>query len=139
MVTGVWGNFCSSAGSADYFATYIYDEKGAASLHPAPQSGEGGPRCVAARWKGRRPHGWPRRRMPPCMFGRPNQPKLRGASRPVATGLDADGRDRMPPGCLAPWWSKGPSVLRLLSSTDDREHVPHARQGSVRTRDQGQV
>src|ERR1700722_13826739 len=49
MVTGVWGNFCSSAGSADYFATYIYDEKGAASLHPAPQSGEGGPRCVAAR------------------------------------------------------------------------------------------
>src|SRR5216684_3300661 len=29
----------------------------------------------------------------------------------------------------------GPSVLRLLSSTDEREHVPHARQGSVRTRD----
>src|SRR5260370_27328312 len=33
---------------------------------------------------------------------------------------------------------RGPSVLRLLSSTDDREHVPHSRQGSVRTRDQGQ-
>ena len=47
------------------------------------------------------------------------------------------------PGPQSPWVfgtavEHGPSILRLLSSTDDREHVPHARQGSVRTRDQGQ-
>src|SRR5438105_15511873 len=36
---------------------------------------------------------------------------------------------------LATVGEPGPSVLRLLSSTDEREHVPHARQGSVRTRD----
>src|SRR5215204_942518 len=43
------------------------------------------------------------------------------------------------PRCLAPRVSVVRPSFRLLSSTDDREHVPHARQGSVRTRDQGQV
>src|ERR1700675_3370632 len=76
---------------------------------------------------------------PPCMLGRPNQHKLRGASGPVATGPDADGRDRYSPWVFGTAGEHGPSVLRLLSSTDDREHVPHARQGSVRTRDQGRV
>src|ERR1700675_1426472 len=76
---------------------------------------------------------------PPCMLGRPNQHKLRGASGPVATGPDADGRDRYSPWVFGTAGEHGPSVLRLLSSTDDREHVPHARQGSVRTRDQGSV
>src|SRR5580704_19547306 len=46
------------------------------------------------------------------------------------------------PGPLFPLgvWHRGGARSvrpRLLSSTDDREHVPHARQGSVRTRDQG--
>src|SRR6202034_4416045 len=39
------------------------------------------------------------------MIGGSNQRKLKGASRPVATDPDADGRDRNPPGCLAPRWS----------------------------------
>ena len=33
----------------------------------------------------------------PCMFGQPDSGKLRGASGPVATGPDADGRDRDDP------------------------------------------
>src|ERR1700685_3998423 len=81
----------------------------------------------------------PLRGGPPCMLARPNQHKLRGASGPVATGPDADGRDRYSPWVFGTAGEHGPSVLRLLSSTDDREHVPHARQGSVRTRDQGRV
>ena len=76
---------------------------------------------------------------PPRMLAKPNRRKLRGASGPVATSRDADGRDRYSPWVFGTVGEHGPSVLRLLSSTDDREHVPHARQGSVRTRDQGSV
>jgi hypothetical protein len=76
---------------------------------------------------------------PPCMLAKPNRHKLRGASRPVAAGPDADGWDRNSPWVFGTAGEHGPSVLRLLSSTDDREHVPHARQGSVRTRDQGSL
>src|ERR1700731_2447380 len=76
---------------------------------------------------------------PPCLLAKPNRRQLRGASGPVATSPDADGRDRHSPWVLGTVGEHGPSVLRLLSSTDDREHVPHARQGSVRTRDQGSV
>src|SRR5262249_17485117 len=76
---------------------------------------------------------------PPCMIGRPNQRKLK-----VRWGRWPPAPTRMGGTAHAPWvfgtvGEHGPSVLRLLSSTDDREHVPHARQGSVRTRDQGQV
>src|SRR5262249_42685986 len=48
---------------------------------------------------------------PPCMVGRPNQRKLKGASGPVATDPDADGRDRGSPSVTGTVGEHGPSVL----------------------------
>ena len=47
-------------------------------LHPAPQSGEGGPRCAAAWWKGHRPRGKPHRCRPLHHASHGSPPPLRG-------------------------------------------------------------
>src|SRR5262249_32901450 len=100
------------------------------SVTLAPRSGERVPSAAGAR---RVRGAWRKdsQSTAPCMVGRPNRRKLKGASGPVATDPDADGRDRGSPSVTGTVGEHGPSVLRLLSSTDDREHVPHARQGSV--------
>ena len=52
----------------------------------------------------------PLRGGPPCMLAKPNRRKLRGASGPVATSPDADGRDRHSPWVFGTVGEHGVSV-----------------------------
>src|SRR5262245_1876498 len=81
--------------------------------HLSPQAGRG--RRALARRVRAPAHTHGLAATPPCMFGTPTQRILGDASRPVATGLDADGRDRSAPLVVSTAGEPGPSVLWLLS------------------------